>query len=47
MKHKQLGPTCTVTVVALAIVGYKARSGAIATTTAMIRNEVVFIASIT
>ena len=45
-KHKQLGPTITVTVAPLATVGWKARSGAIVTTTAAMRSKEVFIASI-
>jgi hypothetical protein len=45
-KHKQLGPTITVTVAPLATVGQKARSGAIVTTIAAMRSEEVFIASI-
>jgi hypothetical protein len=45
MKQKQLGPTITVTVVALATLGQKARSGAtIATNTAM-RSKKVFMTS--
>ena len=45
-KQKQLGPTITVTVAPLATVAQKARSGAIVTTTAAMRSEEVFIASI-
>ncbi|HEY5992210.1 MAG TPA: hypothetical protein VIU10_06505, partial [Candidatus Udaeobacter sp.] len=41
-----LSPTVTVTVVALATVGYKCRSETIAITTAAIRSERVFIALI-
>jgi len=40
-------PTVTVTVAALATLAQKARSGAIVTTTAAMRSEEVFIASIT
>jgi hypothetical protein len=43
MKHKQLGPTITVTVAALVTVGQKARSGAIVTTTAAMRSKEVLI----
>jgi hypothetical protein len=46
MKHKQLGPTITVTVAAFATAGYKARSGAVITTNNAKRREEVFIASI-
>ena len=44
--RKPPSPTVTVTVAPLATVGQKARSGAIVTTTAAIRSEEVFIASI-
>jgi len=43
---KPSAPTVTVTVAPLATVGQKARSGAIVTTTAAMRSEEVFIASI-
>jgi hypothetical protein len=45
-KQRQLLPTITVTVAALATVGRKARSGAIITTNTATRSENVFIASI-
>ena len=45
-KQKQLGPTITVTVAALATVGQKTRSGAIVTTTAAMRSEEIFITTI-
>jgi hypothetical protein len=47
MKQRQLLPTVTVTVVALATVGWKARRGAIITTNSAKRREEVLIASVT
>jgi len=46
MKHRQSGPTITVTVVALATAGHKARSKAIIAFTAAMRSEKVLIALI-
>jgi hypothetical protein len=45
-KQRQLGPTITVTVTALATLGRKARSGAIITTIIAMRSEEVFMTSI-
>jgi hypothetical protein len=45
-KQKQLGPTITVTVAALAAVGRKTSNKAIITTNAVMRSEEVFIGSI-
>jgi hypothetical protein len=47
MKQKQLLPTVTVTVVALATAGHKARSKAIVAFTTAMRSEEVLIASVT
>jgi hypothetical protein len=45
-KQRQLGPTITVMVAALATLGQKARSGAIITANTAMRGEKVFMASI-
>jgi hypothetical protein len=47
LKKNPPGPTITVTVAALAIVGWKTRNGAMITTNTAMRSEEVFIASIT
>jgi len=46
MKHKQLGPTITVTVAPLATRGHKVRTKVIITAAAMTRDEEVFIGPI-
>jgi hypothetical protein len=47
LKKNPPGPTITVTVAALAIVGWKTRNGAMIATNTAMRSEEVFIASIT